>query len=51
MSLAEQFEILKKYFQEKKEHEPIGLNPVPDCKLTGPELQALVISEEININR
>lgn len=47
MNLLEQFELFDKYFKEK-EHDPIGLNPVPDLKLSGPELQPEVISEEIN---
>lgn len=51
MNISEQFKIFDKYFKEKKEHEPIGLNPVPDCKLQGVELQAEVISEDLFINR
>jgi len=46
INLAEQFEKFKKYFEEK-EFEPIGLNASEPVKLSGAELQAEVISEEI----
>ena len=50
INLAEQFEKFKKYFEEK-EFEPIGLNAAEPVKLSGVELQAEVISQDLSINQ
>lgn len=53
--LSEQFELFEKYYKEKRDRdgfEPIGLNLSGNNeRLQGVELQAEVISEEINVNR